>query len=196
MYRLDHKKMDDSLKTPIIVAGVWRRGLAYMLDILVLVVGFSVVGGITMGLTRHASNGMRITTSVVVMVVGMFVYFVYSEGKFGKTVGMHVLRLKVVPFAWPNQTGIGLGRALLRFIVRFPSAWVLYLGLLWALINPYRRTWYDLAAKAFVIHDPTRRFDCAELSQIQVRPSRKVWFSILLLLSIFYYVAIFAQLGG
>jgi uncharacterized RDD family membrane protein YckC len=45
----------------------------------------------------------------------------------------------------------GWGRCLLRFLVSLLSAAVAGLGYLWALFDPQRRTWHDLASRSVLI---------------------------------------------
>jgi uncharacterized RDD family membrane protein YckC len=77
-----------------------------------------------------------------------FGFFAYFWRRGGQTLGMQAWHIRLV-----NQAGgaISLRQALLRFSIAWLSAAALGLGFVWALFEPQRRTWHDLAAGTRVI---------------------------------------------
>jgi uncharacterized RDD family membrane protein YckC len=74
-------------------------------------------------------------------------YYIIGNGT-GATLGKYTVGLRCVD---ANGEPPGLGRALVRYIISFFSALVLFLGYFWVLWNPEKRTWHDLVAGTYVI---------------------------------------------
>jgi len=76
------------------------------------------------------------------------VYFAVSWSRGGQTIGMKPWRLRVV-----RSDGAPLSprRALLRFVVALLSLALLGAGFWWALFDPQKRAWHDLAAGTLVV---------------------------------------------
>jgi len=78
-------------------------------------------------------------------------YFVVSWTRGGQTIAMRAWKLRVVDASgarlrWPQ--------ALLRFVIALVSLAALGAGFWWALFDPQRRTWQDIAARTRVLHLP------------------------------------------
>jgi uncharacterized RDD family membrane protein YckC len=76
-------------------------------------------------------------------------YFPFWWARDGQTLAMMPLGLRVVD----ETTGetIGFGRALVRLVVLMVGIAIVFLGVLWTLVDSRRRGWHDLAAHTIVI---------------------------------------------
>lgn len=72
-----------------------------------------------------------------------FTYLGWCWRHGGMTVGMRAWRVVIIN---DNGRPPGWGRCLLRFAVSWLSAAAAGLGFLWALFEPGRRTWHDMAS--------------------------------------------------
>ena len=127
-------------------ASFGSRLAAYVIDALVLagaaggLVGLLSVGG--------ASDATRSSVGFV-LVVATVAYFVILEGgPKGATLGKRAMGLRVVA---AEESPLGYGRALVRTLARVLSAFPLYAGFLWCLVDRDSRCWHDMLAKSRVI---------------------------------------------
>ena len=79
-------------------------------------------------------------------------YFVVSWSRGGQTIGMRAWRLRVVD---ANGDRVPWSRACLRFFVALVSLAALGAGFWWALFDPQRRAWHDMAARTTMVRTPS-----------------------------------------
>ena len=85
-------------------------------------------------------------------------YYAYLEGSpSGQTVGKRAMGIRVIDI---NGGGpIGPGRALIRYIGRYVSAFPCGLGIFWMLWDAEKQTWHDKFASSVVV--PTSAYPVA-----------------------------------
>ena len=154
-------------------AGFISRFLAFLVDILVIVLSIVVVGATIslilnfFGLTAiidqiEASSTiqgsiLRWITAVWGVTVVAFLYFTISwTVTSGKTLGKGLLGLRIVPMNGQRMT---LLRAILRYIAFWIAVLAFGLGVLWILVSNERKGWHDKMAKTCVIYDWPARED-------------------------------------
>lgn len=132
----------------------WRLAAA-LYDLLPLLAlwFFAVVLALAMSLgaldIRRSGDKLLVQSLVVLFSAA---YFVVSWLRGGQTIGMKPWRLRVVS---GDGSPLSLRQALLRFVVALASLAAAGLGFWWALIEPRKRTWHDLAAGTLVVRlDP------------------------------------------
>jgi uncharacterized RDD family membrane protein YckC len=77
-------------------------------------------------------------------------YFVYFEGgAAGQTPGKRSMGIRVVSL--DSGGPIGYGRAFVRFVGRYVSAAVIYIGYLWMLWDSEKQCWHDKLASDVVV---------------------------------------------
>ena len=127
-------------------AGFWRRLAAVIIDGLIVGVVAGAVGGIGAAVD---STGL-IVVGYLVWLVGYAAYEIYFHGSSsGQTVGKRALGIRVVDFATGGP--IGYGRATIRWVGRFISGLLCYLGYLWMLWDKEKQTWHDKMANDVVV---------------------------------------------
>ena len=120
-------------------SGFWRRFAAAFVDGLIL----TIPNLIFLALFDYA------IANLLSLIVGI-AYFTYFEGgPTGQTYGKRALGIRVIDF----KTGgpIGYPRGLLRYVARFLSALVFFLGYFWMLWDPEKQTWQDKIAGTVVV---------------------------------------------
>ncbi len=116
-------------------AGFWRRFLAALLDILLLIVGaFFLV---------HVIGPFYLLVPIA--------YFVGMWTWKGTTVGSIVLGLKIIR---TDGRPVNFAVALVRSLSSFFSAIVLFLGFLWSAWDREKQTWHDKIAGTIVVRMP------------------------------------------
>lgn len=128
----------------------WRL-LALLYDVLPLLALWFAAAVLALLATAGQLDVHRLGHRLVVqtlLVVLTLAYFVVSWRRGGQTIGMRPWRLRVVR---ADGSALRLSDALLRFAVALVSAAVAGLGFWWALVDPQRRTWHDLAAGTLMV---------------------------------------------
>lgn len=129
-------------------ASLWRRLAALLYDSLLLLGVLFLATALLLPLTGGAAIPAYQPLFQVYLLCVSFGFFTYFWRRGGQTLGMQAWHIRLV-----NQAGgaISLRQALLRFSIAWLSAAALGLGFVWALFEPQRRTWHDLAAGTRVI---------------------------------------------
>jgi uncharacterized RDD family membrane protein YckC len=124
-------------------AGFWVRLAAYLIDVVVMsAVYLLVVGPVwLMGRPQLALNLGSLT-----MVAAGLALALVGWGRFGTTPGKHLLGLRVVDVAKPGQTGIGVVKALIRWLGYLVSGLVFGIGFLLIAFRADKRGLHDLLA--------------------------------------------------
>jgi uncharacterized RDD family membrane protein YckC len=144
--------MHDSAATP---APLRLRLFAGLYDLLPLLGIWFVAGLLALLITAGTLDPRRVEHKFIVQAL-VFVlttaYFVVSWTRGGQTIGMRAWRLRVVG---ADGRPLPLARALLRFVVALVSLAALGAGFWWALADPQRRAWHDLAARSVLLRLPS-----------------------------------------
>lgn len=122
-------------------AGFWIRFLSALIDGLLV----GIVNGI---ITRGLSGAEGYLIGLAISLT----YYTYFEGSSsGQTVGKRATGIRVVDI---NGGGpIGHNRAVVRWLGRFLSTIVFFLGYFWMLWDPERQTWHDKLAGSVVVRN-------------------------------------------
>lgn len=143
--------MNTSSTTAATPAPLWFRAFSGIYDLFPLlalwffatVIALAVRGG---DLDVHRLPDKLLEQALLLIFTGA--YFVISWTRGGQTIGMKPWRLRVV---CANGSPIDAKRATIRFLLALISLAVLGLGFLWALFDPQRRAWHDVAAGTLLV---------------------------------------------
>jgi uncharacterized RDD family membrane protein YckC len=120
------------------MAPVSRRLVSYLIDILVLIVVFAIIG----------INAAFIWEPLALLSWVVYIsYFTYYFGM-GQTPGMMVMKIKLIG---DDEQPIGYKRGFIRLIGMFISSALLYIGYLWILIDRDKQGWHDKLADSYVV---------------------------------------------
>jgi len=147
--------------TEIRWGGFFRRALAFLVDVAMIVLLVSIMGslsyiGYKVGLSAYGrSINLQNSTPLFVFLtfawVGLAtVYFVVFHGMEGKTIGKWLLGLRVVG---AERRVITYRQAFLRSLGTAVSVAPLGLGFLWIIWSREKRGWHDFLARTWVIRD-------------------------------------------
>jgi uncharacterized RDD family membrane protein YckC len=119
-------------------AGFWERLGAVIIDSLLLAIPLVILA--------VALKGPAYPIELLLSIA----YFVYFEGgPTGQTPGKRAMGIRVV--SMDGGGSIGYGRAFVRFIGRYISAAVIYIGYLWMLWDKEKQCWHDKLASDVVV---------------------------------------------
>ncbi len=177
-------------------SGFWRQALAVIIDQFIVLLPCLLVpqayyyAAIARGASMEMADYRSGLIQLIMMAVLMIGYYAYLNGRYGITIGRHLLKLKLIRLDQPNRDGIGYGRALARILlfvaaggfVRASSlpglpviAGVLIdaaagATILWMLIDARRRTLEDMITGTAIVHDSTGKFP--DFDPDNLRPSK------------------------
>ncbi|HEX3875416.1 MAG TPA: RDD family protein [Bryobacteraceae bacterium] len=145
-------------------AGFWIRFVAYLIEVVILLVVESVVnlaifgtmitsvGGFTPGqpmpMEQLAPIFARMGASILTNTVITAAYYTFFVGYFGATPGKLALGLQVVR---PNGAKVGYGRALGRYFASILSAIILGIGYLLIAFDSEKRGLHDMICDTRVV---------------------------------------------
>ena len=135
----------------ITLATLQKRGLAYMIDEILISVLFALIyfdqipDNMTTEEMIDAINGLF--GYVVVLKVMYQTYFVWM---YGATLGKIAMKIRVISTDDLEKPSFlfSLSRAAFRIV----SESIFYLGFVWAALNPKRETWHDRVANTLVVN--------------------------------------------
>ena len=123
-------------------AGFWIRAGAYLIDVIIVVGVGSILNSILALDPTVAGNGLGQLISLV--------YFIglWSSNGGGQTIGMRVLKLKVIK---TDGSELTLVQSLIRYVGLIISAIPLGIGLIWAAFDAEKQGWHDKIAGTYVV---------------------------------------------
>lgn len=154
-------------------AGFWIRLLAYIIDNLVILLAIAVLAFLFISINIiNPSNIYSIKTNNAVffrfiiafmpLFIALFVfgisYYVVGWSKYGKTLGMKIVGIKVINYVGENLT---FGNAFLRWLTGYflPGlipyiSSILYIALAIMIgVDERKQGWHDKISKSFVVYD-------------------------------------------
>jgi len=137
--------------TPATPASLWLRLLASIYDLLPLLGLWFFAGAIALGLSGgglDAHRDLRKILTQALVLAFTAAYFVISLARGGQTIGMRAWRLRATR---ADGTRVDWPHALLRFGIALISCAALGIGFLWALFDPQRRKWHDIASGTVLV---------------------------------------------
>lgn len=146
--------MTDPLRATAAPAHLGWRLLAAVYDLLPLLALWFVAAVLALALSGGALDVRRGADRLLMqalVLAASAAYFAVSWARGGQTIGMKPWRLRVVR---DDGGPVSLRLALLRFVVAVLALAPAGLGFWWALFEPRRRCWHDLASGTLVV-----RFD-------------------------------------
>jgi uncharacterized RDD family membrane protein YckC len=123
-------------------AGFWIRVVAYLIDLLaLLVVQFAVAAALFRG-DMLASSGVSALIDIV--------YFIalWSSYGGGQTLGMRVLNLRVIR---TDGSPLSLVNAVVRYVGLVIAVIPLLIGIIWVAFDANKQGWHDKIAGTYVV---------------------------------------------
>jgi len=78
------------------------------------------------------------------------VYHTFFTMQYGASIGKIVMKIRVIELA--TLSNPGFLSAFNRSVFRVVSEVLFYMGFIWAILDPYRRSWHDRSARTLVVN--------------------------------------------
>jgi uncharacterized RDD family membrane protein YckC len=134
----EQSHLDGESIVPDARAGFWRRVASFLVDQALLV---------SINLLLRTSLAEAGDALALAIIASYYTLLVGSRR--GQTLGMAVMRIRVLSTAGPGS--LGYGRAFVRWIGGYISASALGLGFLWMLWDKEKQCWHDKLASDVVV---------------------------------------------
>lgn len=150
-------------------AGFWIRLVSRVVDgfiigiplTIILFILIAVTGGAISATssadqnTQNAAAGAAgggLAIFYIIAILAYAGYQIYFWGTSGQTIAMRLFHLKVVD----ANTGapIGLGRAIVRWLMSLVNSWACYIGWIWVAFDARKQGWHDKVASSVVLQTP------------------------------------------
>ncbi len=132
------------------LASIAKRASAFFLDefllsLLLVIALWDAFASVENSL-ELVTLSQQFTLEYIILKIVYQTFFVFM---YGATLGKMMMRIRVVEL--PSLEKPSFGASLNRAIIRIASEMLFYLGFVWGMMDPLRRTWHDLTAKTLVI---------------------------------------------
>jgi len=128
-----------------------KRAMAFFIDEMLL--SFLLIFALwdSFSQANTMEEMINLTNSFVLEYMMMkIVYQAFFVMQYGASIGKIAMKIRVVEIKTLDNPNVisSLNRAIFRII----SEMLFYLGFLWGMMDPLRRTWHDLTAKTLVVN--------------------------------------------
>ncbi len=131
-------------------AGFWQRVVAFSGDFgVLLLISLPFVVVITRLAPVFEDGVVWLVAMIVALNVLLTTYFPLLEARFGKTLGKHIIRIRVVR---ENGAPTGIGRAFLRRLSLYLD--ILFVDALFIPFTEKKQRGFDIVAKTVVVREP------------------------------------------
>lgn len=147
--------MDEQLDTLIQrerleLASLRQRAAAFGIDELLLSVLMIVILWDAMAKAETLEAMIAVTNSFLLEYMAIkIVYQTFFTMQYGASVGKIVMKIRIIELS--TLSNPGFLSAFNRSVFRVVSELFFYLGFVWAMLDPYRRSWHDRTARTLVI---------------------------------------------
>jgi len=157
---------------------LWRRAAAALIDLLMIALIISFVGGPLMFIIGTNAFGLLCAAIVAA-------YYILSYSSSGQTIGKKWLRMRVVAI---DGASLDWKRGTLRFVGSIAGAVPLMLGYLWAFWDKDRQAWHDKLAGTMVIPEDYKFFPLMDSST--ARTQARKWAAIIIIAVVFTVITV------
>jgi len=133
------------------LASTKKRAMAFFIDEMLL--SFLLIFALwdSFSQAKTMEEMINLTNSFVLEYMMMkIIYQAFFVMQYGATIGKIAMKIRVIEIKTLDNPNVisSLNRAIFRII----SEMLFYLGFLWGMMDPLRRTWHDLTAKTLVVN--------------------------------------------
>lgn len=132
------------------LSSIRKRAAAFGIDELLISTLLFIILWDSMQSAATVEDILSVTNSFLLEYMTIkIVYQTFFTMQYGATIGKIVMKIRVIELSTLSQPRFL--SAFNRSVFRIVSEILLYFGFVWALLDPYRRSWHDLSARTLVI---------------------------------------------
>lgn len=146
------EKLDSLLEREhLTLASIRQRTAAFGIDEVLLSIILIIIlsGPISKATTLEAM--IAVTNSFLLEYMAIkIVYQTFFTMQYGATIGKIIMKIRVIEIA--TLSNPSFLSAFNRSVFRIISEILFYLGFIWAMLDPYRRSWHDRTGRTLVVN--------------------------------------------
>ena len=105
----------------------------------------------TMSKAQTLESMISVTNSFLLEYMSIkIIYQTFFTMQYGGTIGKIIMKIRVIEISTLSHPGFL--SAFNRSVFRVVSEILFYMGFVWAMLDPYRRSWHDRSARTLVIN--------------------------------------------
>ncbi len=132
-------------------ASLRQRAAAFGIDEILLSVLMFVILWDAISAAETVEQMIALTNSFLLELMAIkIVYHTFFTMQYGASLGKIVMKIRVIELS--TLSNPGFLSAFNRSVFRVVSEVLFYLGFIWAMLDPYRRSWHDRTARTLVIN--------------------------------------------
>jgi uncharacterized RDD family membrane protein YckC len=146
------EKLDSLLEREHLeLSSIRQRAAAFGIDEILLSVIMMIILWDSMLKATTLENMIALTNSFLLEYMSIkIVYQTFFTMQYGATIGKIVMKIRVIEIA--TLSNPGFLSAFNRSVFRVVSEILFYLGFIWAMLDPYRRSWHDRTGRTLVVN--------------------------------------------
>lgn len=148
--------MDEQIDTLIqrehlSLASIRQRAAAFGIDEVLLSVLLMIILWDSMSKAQTLESMISLTNSFLLEYMSIkIIYQTFFTMQYGGTIGKIIMKIRVIEIA--TLSNPSFLSAFNRSVFRVVSEILFYMGFVWAMLDPYRRSWHDRTARTLVIN--------------------------------------------
>lgn len=133
------------------LSSIRQRAAAFGIDELLLSVIMIIILWDAMGKAQSMESMIAVTNSFLLEYMAIkIIYQTFFIMQYGATLGKIIMKIRVIELSTlSNPTFLC---AFNRSVFRVVSEILFYLGFVWAMMDPYRRSWHDRSGRTLVVN--------------------------------------------
>ncbi|MGA9046116.1 RDD family protein [Sulfuricurvum sp.] len=133
------------------LSSVRQRAAAFGIDELLLSVLMVVILWDSIAQANTIEAMIAVTNSFLLEYMAIkIIYHTFFTMQYGASIGKIVMKIRVIEVS--TLSNPSFLSAFNRSVFRVVSELLFYLGFVWAMLDPYRRSWHDRTARTLVIN--------------------------------------------
>jgi uncharacterized RDD family membrane protein YckC len=133
------------------LASIRQRAAAFGIDELLLSVIMIVILWDAMGKAQSMESMIAVTNSFLLEYMAIkIIYQTFFTMQYGATLGKIIMKIRVIELS--TLSNPAFLSAFNRSVFRVVSEILFYLGFVWAMMDPYRRSWHDRSGRTLVVN--------------------------------------------
>jgi len=148
--------MDESLDSLIQrehlqLASIRQRAAAFGIDETLLSIIMIVILWDSIAAAHTLENMIAVTNSFLLEYMSIkIIYQTFFTMQYGASIGKIIMKIRVIEIS--TLSNPSFLSAFNRSVFRIVSEILFYLGFIWAMLDPYRRSWHDRTGRTLVIN--------------------------------------------
>ena len=133
------------------LSSIRQRAAAFGIDELLLSVIMMIILWDAMAKAQTLESMIAVTNSFLLEYMAIkIIYQTFFTMQYGATLGKIIMKIRVIELS--TLSNPSFLSAFNRSVFRVVSEILFYLGFVWAMLDPYRRSWHDRSGRTLVVN--------------------------------------------